>query len=241
MKVLVKLTLEVSKLVHKDTITYTEEAVTVLSQDKWEILEDPRYSPIFIALREGPLTVKDLTTKYNQIVKDQIDKMDLSRDKKRELKTELERKAVTLYKYIDKLKKEELIVEAGRRIKTGQTATETLFGRTAKLYLMTSVNKENEYKDNFDKSLPLLSKILSLIYKKPEPSVECLSRLFDKLFSFIHNERESIFTIHSQELAEIAKDSSYSELRNIINGLDYLLTILNAPEFEKELEECFKK
>ncbi len=58
----------------EDIITFKEEAVVVLDDPGlWDVISDPRYEPIFQALREGPMTVRVLTKKYNQLIYDFIE------------------------------------------------------------------------------------------------------------------------------------------------------------------------
>ena len=231
----------------KDIITYKEEAVIMVDENLWDIITDSKYEPIFIALREGPLTARDLTKKYNQIIVDIIDNMALPSSEKKTRKMELERVEKTIYKYLNYLQKEELIVKAGKRIQTDKsgkitkTASENLYGRTAKLYFCSSDKKELKDSPDFDKVIHILGKMLSLINNLPEPSEECLSKVLLKIFNKVHQERSRIFQTYSEELAETSKNASYGILKQAINNLDVMYIILNVSEFEKELKECFGK
>lgn len=226
---------------NNDIITYQEEAILML-EDKgaWELIEDSRYEPIIEALRKGPMTVKDLETEYNKIVAMKIDKMPLDSKEKRELKQKTKRKGKTLYKYLDLLEKSNIIVQVGKRIKMGQTASETLYGRTAKLFFKVDKCKRASNTDEFKKSLPLLGKIISLEIGEKNFSIDCLANFINNLYSLLNDERERIFNKYSNEITQIASDIYYNELTAVVQGFDFYLLLHHAPNLIKELEKCFK-
>jgi hypothetical protein len=231
----------------EDIITFKDEAVIILDEEHlWDIISDPRYEPIFKALREGPMTVRDITERYNQIISEEIDKLELSSTLKKEKQEGLKRMEKTIYKYLNFLQKEKLIVKAGKRIKIDkdgkltQTASENLYGRTAKLYLFTGGKIDIKDEPEFQIAVPILGKILSLSNKLPNPSEKCLSIILLDIYSHLQSERRRIFEDYSDELAEISKDASYEILSIVINSMDILNMILNGSKFRKELLECFK-
>ena len=234
-------------ILKEDIITFKEEAVIVLDDSSlWEVIEDPRYEPIFQALREGPMTVRDLTEKYNQLIYDFIEGLELSPKEKKQRKEELKRVEKTIYKYLNFLQKKKLIVKAGKRIQVDETgritqaASENLFGRTAKLFFFSDKEMDWEDMPGFKVSVPIIGKVLSLTNDLPEPSEKCLSKVLIKIFTKLSEERKEIFEKYSEELAEVSKDASYDVLKNVILSLDILHSILNASEFKDELKSCFK-
>ena len=157
---------------YQDMITYEEEAVMLLEdKEAWEILEDPWYDAIVVVLRKGPMTVRDLEREYNLFVANKIDKMPLEPKEKMELKEKTKRKGKTLYKYLVILEKKGLIKQVGKRVKMGQTASETIYGRSAKLYLMSDKQKVELKREEVARIMPVLSKIVSLDKKEPKVSV----------------------------------------------------------------------
>ncbi|MHA1954258.1 MAG: hypothetical protein ACW96U_09970 [Candidatus Heimdallarchaeaceae archaeon] len=232
----------------EDIITFKEEAIVVLEEEKlWKIIGDSRYEPIFQALREGPMTVKDLTKKYNQIIYDFIEGLELSAKDKKQKKTELERVEKTIYKYLNILQKEKLIVKAGKRIQVDETgritqaASENLYGRIAKLYLFSFKEREYEKIPEFHTSVPIIGKILSLMNNLPEPSEECLSKVMIKIFKDSSKKRKELFEKHSEELAEVSSEASYEIMKSVVESMDFLNSILIQSEFQEELRKCFKK
>ncbi|MCG3226315.1 MAG: hypothetical protein H7645_05290 [Candidatus Heimdallarchaeota archaeon] len=231
----------------EDIITFKEEAVVVLDDPGlWDVISDPRYEPIFQALREGPMTVRVLTKKYNQLIYDFIEGLELSLKEKKQRKEELKRVEKTIYKYLNFLQKKKLIVKAGKRIQVDekgritQAASENLYGRTAKLFFFIGKDMDLKELPEFKQTVPIVGKILSLTNDLPEPSEKCLSKVLIKILAKLSNERKEIFEKYSEELAEVSKDASYDILKNVITILDVLYSILNASEYEEELKSCFK-
>ncbi|MCG3254041.1 MAG: hypothetical protein KAX09_09325 [Candidatus Heimdallarchaeota archaeon] len=226
---------------YQDIITYEEEAIMLLyDKESWEILEDPRYDAIFIVLRKGPMTVRDLEREYNLFVAKKIDKMPLEQKEKKELKEKTKRKGKTLYKYLDILEKKGLIKQVGKRVKMGQTASETIYGRSAKLYLMSDKQKIELKRDEVTRIMLVLSKIVSLDKKEPKVSVECFTEFMGKVYSLLQDERQRVFSEFSEEITDIASDIHYNELNMVVQGLDFYILITHAAELRKELEKCFK-
>ena len=231
----------------EDVITFKEDAIKVITDPKlWKIIEDSRYERIFFALREGPMTVKDLTKKYNQLTYDFIESLDLPSKEKKDRLEELRRVEKTIYKYLNYLQKEKLIVKAGKRIqidetgKITQAASENLYGRTAKLYLFSATELDLEKQVEFQITVPILSKMLSLMNDLPEPSEKCMSEVLIKIFEKLSDERKKIFEEYSDEIAEVSQDASYEIMRSVIQSVDILNSILNPSEFREELKNCFK-
>jgi hypothetical protein len=226
---------------YNDIITFEEKAFLLLEDDAaWELIEDSRYQPIIQALRVGPMTVKELEIAYNQIVAEKIDEMPLDSKEKKALKEKTKRKGKTLYKYLDKLEKKGIVVQAGKRVKMGQTASETLYGRSAKLFIKDDKHKIALVTAEIKKTLPLLSKIISLERDEKKLSDACLAEFLNKLIAILSTERDRILNQYSDEITQLATDLYYNELQTVLQGLDFYLLIQHAPELMKELEKCFK-
>ncbi len=102
---------------YQDFITYEPEQICIVrDQFKFDLVTDPKYTPILIALRAKPLPIKDIVDGYNRI-------------------SDKTRKQTSIYNYLQDLIKQGLVVKAGQRVITGKTASEVLYSRCAKLYL----------------------------------------------------------------------------------------------------------
>ena len=231
----------------EDIITFKEEAITIIKDQRlWNIMEDSRYEPIFHVLREGPMTVKELTKKYNQHIYDFIEDLNLAPKEMKNRIEELKRVEKTIYKYLSYLQKEKLIVKAGKRIQVDdkgqitQAASENLYGRTAKLFLFSPKDLELKEKIELQITVPILGKMLSLLHDLPEPSEKCLLKVMIKFFTKMSKERQELFEKYSEELAEVSKNASYEIMRDVLHTMDVLNLILEPSEFQEELIKCFK-
>ena len=226
---------------HQDVITYTQEVVDIIrDKELASFFEDPNYMPILIALREGPMTISELVPKYNQIVAQEVAKKDLSAKERIAEIERLERKDKTLYRYVKFLVEKGLVVEAGKRVKMGQTATETLFCRKAKIFVTADKVKDWGTYPTYKKILPKIAKMLSLAMDIDEIPLDCLTDFMNKLNNCYEMEALRIVQEHNEKVAELFKDSSFEEMDWMLENLSTLLIIMRGTEFEKELRECCK-
>ncbi len=83
----------------QDVITYAQQGVKVLEDEEViKKLFDKNMEPIIIVLREGPLTIKELVEKYNEIAEENKSEM-------------------TIYRYVKDLDQDGIVTEVGKRIK----------------------------------------------------------------------------------------------------------------------------
>ncbi|MFX1581415.1 MAG: winged helix-turn-helix domain-containing protein [Promethearchaeota archaeon] len=214
-------------MAHQDVITFKPERIKIVYDKKInEILLDPNHAPIIKALRKGPMTVRELEEAYAT---------EANKDSELEAKSDK-----TIYRYLKVLEKSDLVVPAGQRVVIGKTATETLFSRTADVFI--TGQSEEEYwscetgKDLCDKMAIILSKILG--DKKADKN--CLVKFM--------NEFDTLGNKYLVNLVEQADD----EMLDLITGIDWaykdkilryvsIFTIaLKNPKLFEELRACFK-
>jgi len=226
---------------HQDFITYKEKAIVLLDDENaWNFMVDSRYEPILVALRKGPLTVRDLEIEYNKLVLINIEKLSLQPKDKKELIGKTKRKGKTLYKYLTLLENAGLVVQAGKRIKMGQTASETLYGRTAKLFYYSNKGNEKLKALDFMKIMPIISKIISLETGGKEISEECLEKFVEDIFLTIKENRDEIITKYSDIITQASSEIYFDDLSLVVEILHMYMTIKNAPKLTKQLEKCMK-
>ena len=108
----------------KDIITYEPLGLKIVDDEKGlQTLKDPNLYPIVAILREKPMTVKEIEIAYSEEAK-KHDTHEPKSDK-------------TIYRYLKTLEDAGLVTPAGQRVVIGKTATETLFSRTAHIFLTT--------------------------------------------------------------------------------------------------------
>ena len=218
---------------------YQEKTILIIRDpSKSQLLDDPKYESVIIALRKGPLTIRELEERYNEIVKENVQKMDLSNKEKEHLVKKLERKSKTLYKYINILEENGFVIQAGKRIIENQTATETLFGRTARLFLFQVGQEVWGSTEHTNVALDLLSKLIGLISNQPNPTSVSLKNILNEIENKMNSDIEMLLTKFSEELPKIAEKADYNQLKIVLFGLNILLLMKNFPNFEKKLKEA---
>ncbi len=201
-------------------ITRQQQAVMVID-DKGTIdkLFEENYEPIIIVLREGPMTIKELVEKYNQIAK--------------EPKSEM-----TIYRYVKDLSKFDLVVEVGKIITSGQSATETLYGRTAKIFWNLTDKGDYWLKDNNVETLEALRQLLILYKENTKISKEALADLLSKTANKSSHELASFFEANNDKINSIISKFSFKEVDMIFDILGNLILLIHSKDFEDELEKC---
>ena len=165
-------------------ITRKQQGVKVITDKETTArLYDKNFEPIIIVLREGPLTIKELVDKYNQIAEEQKSEM-------------------TVYRYVKELSKYDLVTEVGKIITTGQSATETLYGRSAKIFWNLTDKGDYWTKDKNVDTLDALRKLLVLYKDNTQISLENLADLLAKTSNRSSHELASFFETNNDEINE---------------------------------------
>ena len=203
---------------------YVCETVEIIKDPrKYQMLEEPNLEPIIVALRKGPKTVNELEIEYNTIVKEKIQKMNLTRKEEEVLEKKMFRQAKTLYKYIKVLKENCFVVEAGKRYTKNQRAAETLYGRTAKLFFHIRGKQSWLDSETIKPSLEFMSKLLGIMNQTKKPSVKKLREILNSVETKVNQDLENLFTTFSKEIADISEDIAYEDLKYLIFGLNLIL------------------
>ncbi|MHA1212422.1 MAG: hypothetical protein ACTSSH_08170 [Candidatus Heimdallarchaeota archaeon] len=226
---------------YQDVITTKEEIVKVIYDENISLLlRNSRYHPIIVALRKGPMTVRDLEIEYNKIITKDIDEMELTTREKTELKQKMWRKSKTLYKYLDVLIKNNLVIEVGRRIKKGQTASETLYGRASKLFIENNKTKTSFSDESSQRMMPILAKIICKEKNIPEIDLKCLTEAFQKVTASIGDKFTTIFQEQAKTIIDTLSTSSFDDITNLSEAVILILYLFNGEKFEKLIANCIK-
>lgn len=204
----------------QDVITRPQIGVKVI-RDEAVIskLSDKNMEPIIIVLREGPLTIKELVEKYNQIAE--------------EPKSEM-----TIYRYVKELDKVDIVKEVGKRIKTGQSASETLYGRTAKIFWNLK-DKEDYWKSEAsNQTLDTLRGLLLLYKKNTTINSEDLGALLNKIYKTSSEEMGAFFEENDDAIDKIISGFTFKEVDKVFDILGILILIMKSTNFSDELEKC---
>ncbi|MCG3257569.1 MAG: hypothetical protein KAU62_15805 [Candidatus Heimdallarchaeota archaeon] len=204
----------------QDVITRPQIGVKVV-RDEVVIskLFDKNMEPIIIVLREGPLTIKELVEAYNQIAE--------------EPKSEM-----TIYRYVKELNKIDVVKEVGKRIKTGQSASETLYGRTAKIFWNLK-DKEDYWKSEASKqTLDTLRGLLILYKENTTITTEDLGVLLNKIYKKSSEELGAFFEENDDAINKIISGFTFKEVDKIFDIFGNLILLMKSKDFSEELEKC---
>ncbi|MFW9922326.1 MAG: hypothetical protein ACFFDW_03450 [Candidatus Thorarchaeota archaeon] len=227
---------------YQDVITSEAKSIILISDDDiWKLLEDSNYTPIFIALRKGPMTVKELEEEYNKIVEKNIDKMSLDEKERTKLQAKFTRKDKTLYKYLDFLQAKGFIIQVGKRVKMGQTATETLYGRAAKAFMYVAEKKAELSPEDKNKSLKLMEKIISSELNLKGIKLDEFYSLYNEIYDEITNEKIRIYTKYSDEITKFTNNFTFEDMSKFIFVMEFILYAINAKSYEKKISGSFLK
>ncbi len=206
-------------------------------EDKEQIshLKDNAYSPIINALTKGPMTVKELTKNYNKIVKKRALKLDIPKAAFEKMK----RTEKSIYRYVNDLISVGLVDLAGRRVVIDKTASENLYGRTAKVFLLKPEKEDYWLSEEAKVFLEKILRLMSIILDKPAPSLDCLSEMLTEMDRNRLREFYDTLGDKYEDISEILLEGSISENNKILDFVGVLLQIWNSKHYRSMLEKCF--
>ncbi len=214
---------------------FKKEVIRIIRDPKLiEYFEDENFSIILNLLRQKPMTVKELTKKYNEYVTEKGTKERLPQQRIIEnLRTDK-----TMYRYIKSLTKSKLIAPAGQRMVIGKTQTEVLYDRTAKIFYVSQESLDWWLGEEGVRTVTTVAGIVGLLQKKTNPSVECLTQLIHQLLQENEEVLFNLFTEKQDEVTKLIYAIEGRETDRAIYITSILLAILNSDEYKKELEKC---
>lgn len=231
----------------KDFVTYQQEPIMLIKDtdefdyEKIEIINnkrvkkiikkkiidfylDNKIESILVILRSKPQTLEEITSNYNSLNNDT-------------------KKKITIYKYLQDAIKAGLIKQVGKRLTQGsdisKIVTDTLYGRTAKLYYLATYddsywdNKENE------KHIEKLAIIFKYYYENPNISSKNVGKLLKKIFSTINLKIGDFLVTNADRLTNLFMDNP-TDMFEVLRTFNLLITVLNYHSYETELNEFLK-
>lgn len=211
----------------QDVVTYTPDRIKIISDRKIiDIMRDPNHMPIIKALRKGPMTVRELEKSYAKEAKDS-EEVEAKSDK-------------TIYRYLKVLEKAGVVVPAGQRVVIGKTATETLFSRSAEIFMTLATETDywdcDEGKDLVKKIAPMLSKV----YGDRKIDVTCLTKFMNQLEKESSKQLLTLFEGADEEMVDLITSIDWHYKDKVLGYVSSFSIILNNPEFYEKLRSCFK-
>ena len=142
---------------YRDFITFQPEVVKFISMDTYKVIE--KYYPIVKALRKRSMTVKEIHNLYTD-----------SESQKHTLTIK------TIYRYLEKLEDEEIVVVSGHRETKGSRQVEKLYSRTASIFFTEKGEDYLQKKLEYGKEVSeKIHKILGEILEKSDVDLEAFT------------------------------------------------------------------
>jgi DNA-binding transcriptional ArsR family regulator len=217
----------VTTLAYQDVITFKPERIKIIYDQKIiEILLDPNHVPIIRVLRKGPMTVREIEEAYANEATNDPD-LEAKSDK-------------TIYRYLKVLEDAKLVVPAGQRVVIGKTATETLFSRTAHVFI--TGQSEHEYwscetgKDLCDKIAQMLSKI----FEDKKADKTCIMKFMNEFDTIGNQYIINLVEEADDEMLDLITGIDWAYKDKLLNYVTVFAIALNNPEIFEKLRACFK-
>ncbi|MGC9779900.1 MAG: winged helix-turn-helix transcriptional regulator [Candidatus Heimdallarchaeota archaeon] len=209
----------------RDIITNQQKIVQFFSSDDIkDTLADENHRQVLHFLFKGPLTVEELEVAFKKSGNDKSDK--------------------SIYRYLSKLKKTGLVIEAGKRFLSdteNQIKTQTLFSRVSKIIFapLGVFGPEEELRS---KSL----EIVNLIFQermnfKNSADKACLKEKIEGVYTQKNNTIAQFFEGNNNEkLLSLIQELDIHELYPILDFAGWVLLFEEHPEVLKEFVKCFR-
>ena len=224
---------------HQDILDdeFKQKDVWVIEdRDLLEFFEDSSYNPVLTALRKGPMTVKEITEKYNEIVKKKAIKLDIPKDAFEKMK----RSEKTIYRYIKDLTERELVVVAGQRLIIGKTATENLYCRAAKVFLLNRPDEKCCEDEDSEAVLERAAKIFLKVEKIKDIDIKCLSKTLNEIYEKSNRYIFNALSEHFEEVSNLLISGSVEEGQKLLKYLNMISLVFNE-ENRNKLMKCIKQ
>jgi Fe2+ or Zn2+ uptake regulation protein len=215
---------------YHDAVTYTPPVLRVVDdEESLKLFMDKNLLLVLRVLREQkrPMTVKDIEAAFKKI--------------------EIEKSDKTIYRYIARLEKSGLVVQAGKRIFTDEQhkmKTQTLYSRTAKIFFprksakMKLAEEDRQKKQHMTRTLRVLIGNI-FAFEERKGSEDCLANLIDTI-----SKRKSELIIEMaeasiEELDDLITDLSLDEINSLLDKASLLAILNEKDDWHEELANCF--
>ena len=205
----------------QDVIINKEKLVkTIFDRKSAKCLSDDKNCQLLLSfLLAGPMTFEDIKQSFKDVQSEKSDK--------------------TIYGYLNKLKKADLVMETGKRIITfseSQIKTLTLYSRTAKVFYIAIDIDEKQSNQYFNLIGTLVGKILG--YENFDEN--CFKKFYEDYVETKRAEISKINEISDPEILELLSKSDVRGAKYVIDTMMMFSFIGKKENANKDLLKCFK-
>ncbi|MBY9000042.1 MAG: hypothetical protein KGD64_03940 [Candidatus Heimdallarchaeota archaeon] len=216
-----------------------QPVILISNEKKLQLMANPVYFPIFMSLREGYKSVKEIEEDYSKLIEKEARKKGVK--SKKEIKEFVEknrRSGKSLYRYIQHLIDADFVVTIGKRVSIDKPMTEKLFARTAKFFFVDSYSEKMFYKN--PNCIESVTQLLELIYNVPKPSRVNLEEFTSLMNDSSQKITSLLFGEKSEEFVQIVENLSLDEVTDVLQMLSIIEVVSKSKNFAKLIKSLEK-
>ena len=209
----------------RDLVTY-EPKITQLVTDleTIETLREDNIDCLLRYFRKGPMTIRELVDEFKN---------------EGMIKSES-----SVYRYVQKMIQTKVAVKAGKRITSineDEIRSETLYSRTAKVFLIVDTFKKVEPAlEKIDEQIFILTKKLLLLnYKDKKINDKKLAEFMEEIVALRYENLSNLIDDADESVLELFKDLEFPIIQYILEFVSWL-SIIDKPEFHDLFNASFK-
>ncbi|MFX0061222.1 MAG: hypothetical protein ACFFC7_03480, partial [Candidatus Hermodarchaeota archaeon] len=225
----------------QDIINYSPAPAQLIDEETWDKYHSDINYLTIIRMLTNPMTVNEIHQKHHDTALQIMKKSWFPQKKSKRVKTPQRKKKTTIYRYLKELKEDGLVVEAGIRVKEGQSFNQILYSKTA-LYFCKNRLKMPDNWNGIVKSL-----ILALQYYLQKQSYD-----FEEFYRLLTEINKAIGQSYYNVLGKMSDNSlndimyemfDSEQLGTFIDTLElveWFITLENREKIRDQLLACFK-
>jgi len=211
----------------QDMITFQPPPVKIIRErETIDLFYIPNYYIIIIALRQRPMTVRDLEQAFRERAK-KHEGFDPKSDK-------------SIYRYLKTLEKSGLVVPAGQRVVAGKMVTETLFARTAQIFLLFNLKPEWWLTADGKRVAKRIGKLIATSLSATPPPIKALQELFMEYEQKRQSVLEDIATKGDQQTLETFMSPTLEEHFRVESMVGSFVTFIMQPALLERLKQIMR-
>jgi len=208
----------------QDLVTYKTKITQVISEiETIKALSDDNIDCLLRYFRKGPMTIGELVKEFK---------------KEGQIKSES-----TVYRYVQKMIQSKIAAKAGKRITSineEEIRSETLYSRTAKIFLITD---KLGILDGMDELVIKYSKLTRLLlehnFKDRKSTDKNFLEFINNLMVIRFENLSNIIESADESILELFNDLEFASVQSIMETVSWL-SIIDKPEFREEFNKAFK-
>ncbi len=211
---------------HRDIVDFEPVILKVIDDKKTlNLLSDLNYYGVITVLRNGAMTVQEITKAYNNTavkmynIKEKSDK--------------------TIYRYLKILSANDIVIHAGQRINQEKGTSERLYMRSARVFERKDIEWMSEKGELWAEQFGIF--ISNMLEGEFQPNNKCIQDFFDKWATAKTNTLENLATTTSKDIMAVINSKNWKDFAEFIDRVYLFGTLMNHPELLDNLRNCFTK